>query len=443
MEGRAQNSDLLRETGLRGVSASTPQLNQIYAILCEARRYPRGVARADLMDELALSRAIIDSRIETARRLGLLRASGRGASTGGRAPELWAYNADAGTVLALSMSYRTSAAALVSLDGTLLERRDWETGMIAPPEEALARSIEVLEDLASCLEKTRGSRPWAVGAALPTPVDFRDGSLIDPVASSDGAGDWVGFPLRRRLSAALGTAVWVDDEVNAMALAAATRIGAPKDLLYVRLSLGTAMGIVSGGTLHRGAGATSGEIGHIQVAGLEGDRCRCGRRHCLETKVGGRALESAASTPAALAASPYLRSLAAGQLGITMASVYRGAATGDRVCARIVTEAAEHVASVLAVLATAYNPAEIVIGGEAVAAGPMLARILGAAIRRRVLPVTAERMRVRLGEPNDALHGIGRLVADRLLSPHQLTLWAPHGSPAGVEELITQRRQDL
>ena len=49
--------------------------------------------------------------------------------------------------------------------------------------------------------------------------------------------------------------VRIDDEVNVMALAAATRIGAPQDLLYVRLSLGLGMGIVSGDQMHRGTSA--------------------------------------------------------------------------------------------------------------------------------------------------------------------------------------------
>ena len=58
------------------------------------------------------------------------------------------------------------------------------------------------------------------------------------------------------------------------------------------------------------------------------------------------------------------------------------------------------------------------------------------------LPSTSERLRIRMGDPDDALIGACRLTADRLLSPHVMSTWLPHGSPAGVTELITHKRQD-
>ena len=117
-------------------------------------------------------------------------------------------------------------------------------------------------------------------------------------------------------------------------------------------------------------------------------------------------------------------------------------AAGDRVCVRIVTEAADRLAVVLAVLITTYNPGEIVLGGDVTASGRHFARVIGQMVRRRVLPVTSERLRVRMGGADDALTGVSRLAAERLLSPHVMQAWLPHGSPAGVPELITHRRQD-
>lgn len=420
-------------------SPSFVHVTQLSNLVAEARRYPHGVARADLVESLFMGRNAVDRRLRTAVDMGLLVPAGRGVSTGGRAPEMWRFNPGAATILALSISYRSSTAALMSLGGEVIERICWDEGLIGPPEQVTATAITHLRTLATARPDLPS--PWAIGVSLPIPVDFRDGSIVMPVTDSRGE-TWTGFPLRPRLAQALGLAVWIDDEVNILALAAATRVGAPGDLLYVRLSLGLGMGIVSGGQVHRGVGAASGEISHIQMAGSGGIVCRCGRRGCLETLVSGGAMEVAASRPEALRASPYLREVMSERDEIHDTDVFRGVAAGDRVCVRIITEAADRLAIVLAVLATTYNPGEIVLGGDVAASGQHFAQVVSAAVRHRVLPSTSARLRVRMGHADDALVGACRLAADWILAPHVLYAWITHGSPVGVEELVTHRRQD-
>ncbi|QPL05256.1 MULTISPECIES: ROK family protein [Actinomyces] len=415
-------------------------VTQLSDLIAQARSYPQGVARADLVESLSMGRNAVDRRLRTAVEMGLLVPAGRGVSTGGRAPEMWRFNPDAATILTLSVSYRRTTAALMSIGGHVLERVTWDAGLLDEPAQVLADAVGHLTTLRSARPDL--PPPWGVGVGLPTPVDFRDGSIVRPVAGTNGLTSWTGLPLRRTLAEALQLSVWVDDEVNLMALAAASRVGAPKDLLYIRFSLGLGMGIVSSGQVHRGAGAASGEIAHIQMAGASGPSCRCGRRGCLETVVSGGAMEQAASTPQALKTSSYLRAVMSKQNEIRDIDVFRGVAQGDRVCVRIATEAADRLAIVLAVVTTTYNPGEIVLGGDVTASGQLFAQVVGQALRRRVLPSTSERLRIRMGDPDDALIGACRLAADRLLSPHVMHTWLAHGSPVGVDELVTHKRQD-
>ncbi|MBE6481502.1 MAG: ROK family protein [Actinomyces ruminicola] len=422
---------------------SFAHVSQLAELITEARQYPQGVSRADLCETLTLGRNAVDRRLKTAVGLGLLSPAGRGMSTGGRAPEMWRFNPSAATILVLSISYRSSTVALTDLNGTVIDQSHWDEGILCEPEavtdHALAH-LRALRDRHPELPPT-----WGLGICIPTAVDFRDGTLIAPAtAGTGGASDtlsWTAFPLRSRLARALNLPVWIDDEVNVLALAAAKRIGAPEDLLYVRLSLGLGMGIVSRGQVHRGAAAASGEIAHIQMTGSGGRSCRCGRKGCLETTLSGGALEDAAVTPQALKRSPYLRRLDENG-GIRCEHVFRGAAEGDPVCVRLLTEAADRLSVVLAVLTTTYNPGEVVLGGGVAQAGEFFSRAVGQALRRRVLPATSERLRVRMGNEDDALKGACRMVTDRLLSAHIMHVWLPHGSPLGVQELVTHRRQD-
>ncbi|WP_143008892.1 ROK family protein [Actinomyces ruminicola] len=426
--------------------ARTPafaHVSQLAELMAETRKYPQGVSRADLCETLTLGRNAVDRRLKTAIGLGLLIPAGRGMSTGGRAPEMWRFNPAVATILVLSISYRSSTVALTDLSGTIIDQIHWEEGILSDPHTVTAHALEHL----GALHDRHPELPpaWGLGVSIPTTVDFRDGSLIAPAtARTGGASDtlsWTGFPLRSRLARALNLPVWIDDEVNVLALAAAKRIGAPEDLLYVRLSLGLGMGIVSHGQVHRGAAAASGEIAHIQMTGSGGRSCRCGRKGCLETALSGGALEDAAVTPQALKRSPYLRRLDENG-GIRCEHVFCGAAEGDPVCVRLLTEAADRLSVVLAVLTTTYNPGEVVLGGGVAQAGEFFSRAVGQALRRRVLPATSERLRVRMGDEDDALKGACRMVTDALLSAHVMHVWLPYGSPVGVAELVTHRRQD-
>ena len=413
---------------------------QLSGLIAEARSYPQGVARADLADSLSMGRNAVDRRLKTAVGIGLLVPAGRGVSTGGRAPEMWRFNPDAALMLTLAVSYRRTTAALMSIGGEVLERVTWDAGLLDGPDEVITTAIGHLSALRAGHPGPPG--PWGVGVSLPIPVDFRDGTIAPPVAGTGSGPGWTDHPVRARLATALQLPVWVDDEVNLMALAAASRVGAPKDLLYIRFSLGLGMGIVSSGQVHRGVGAASGEIAHIQMSGAGGPACRCGRRGCLETVVSGGAMEVAASTPQALRTSSYLRGIMGDRGAIRDIDVFRGVAQGDRVCVRIATEAADRLAVVLAVVTTTYNPGEVVLGGDVAESGQLFGQVVSQALRRRVLPSTSERLRIRMGDPDDALIGACRLTADRLLSPHVMSTWLPHGSPAGVTELITHKRQD-
>lgn len=415
-------------------------VTQLSGLIAEARSYPQGVARADLVESLTMGRNAVDRRLRTAVDMGLLTPAGRGMSTGGRAPEMWRFNPEAATVLALAVSYRRTTAALMSIGGEVLERTTWDTGLVDGPDKVIPAAINSLRDLRGC--RPERPDPWGVGVSLPVPVDFRDGTIALPVAGTDGGPSWTGYPVRRRLAGALGLSAWVDDEVNMMALAAASRVGAPKDLLYIRFSLGLGMGIVSSGQVHRGAGAASGEIAHIQISGAAGVACRCGRRGCLETVVSGGAMERDACTPQALNTSPYLRQVMSERGAIRDTDVFRGVAQGDRVCVRIATEAADRLAVVLAVVTTTYNPGEVVLGGDAAASGPLFEQVVSQALRRRVLPETSARLRIRMGSPDDALIGACRLTTERLLSPHVMHVWLANGTPVGVDELVTHKRQD-
>lgn len=63
-----------------------------------------------------------------------------------------------------------------------------------------------------------------------------------------------------------------------------------KNVIFVNISTGVGIGIVSDGKLNYGKSGYSGEFGHSPVFDNE-IICHCGKKGCLETEISGIALE--------------------------------------------------------------------------------------------------------------------------------------------------------
>ena len=116
------------------------------------------------------------------------------------------------------------------------------------------------------------------------------------VTSARNLPDWEGsFPLASTLADALGTEVRLGNDVQVATDAEfALGAGRPYDsLLGVFWGTGVGGGIVLDGKPWVGRGAAA-EIGHIVVE-LDGARCTCGRRGCMEAYAGRSAMEAHAA----------------------------------------------------------------------------------------------------------------------------------------------------
>jgi glucokinase len=127
-----------------------------------------------------------------------------------------------------------------------------------------------------------------VGIGSPGDVDPRAGT----VTSARNLPAWEGmFPLGDVLGEQLGTRVALGNDVN-VATTAEFELGAGRpytSLLGVFWGTGVGGGVVLDGKPWLGR-ASAGEIGHMVVK-VDGARCLCGRRGCMEAYAGRGAME--------------------------------------------------------------------------------------------------------------------------------------------------------
>jgi predicted NBD/HSP70 family sugar kinase len=117
-----------------------------------------------------------------------------------------------------------------------------------------------------------------VGIGMVGPLDYAGGVIRD----AHGLRHWHDVPLRDLAAVRLGLPVLVDKDVTAGVTAEAWRRGDEfRDAVLIMVESGVGAGLWLGGRAYRGAHTNAGEFGHTVVV-LDGPRCVCGRRGCVE-----------------------------------------------------------------------------------------------------------------------------------------------------------------
>lgn len=172
-------------------------------------------------------------------------------------------------VVGIDIGASKIAAGLVSEDGLVLE--EFKAPTPKDPNEAVKL---IRKKVKSWL----GKGVTAVGVGAPEPTNL-------PL--------WRNFPIKQRLSKALGVAVAVENDAHAALLGEIWQgAGKGKDPV-VMLTLGTGVGgaLWKDGQIWHGEDGRGAELGHTIVNRDFDGKCQVGHQGCIEAMVGGWANE--------------------------------------------------------------------------------------------------------------------------------------------------------
>jgi glucokinase len=255
-----------------------------------------------------------------------------------------------------------------------------------------------------------------VGIGAPGAVNVRTGIVHYFV----NIPDWREVPLGPIMRRRLKVPVFVDNDVNVMALAE-FRFGAGRgsqNMLGIALGTGVGGGLVLEGRLYRGTAYAGGEFGHLQLS-FKGPKCKCGSHGCLEAYSGSHYIANAVAAAIRAGERTYIKELVGGDLSkITPEVIDKAARAGDGFAKSVWHGVGEAVGMGIAGVANLLNVDKVVIGGGVARAG----RILFDAIRRTVderameLPAkTVKIVKAKLGYDAGVI-GAGALVLYELSS---------------------------
>lgn len=227
----------------------------------------------------------------------------------------------------------------------------------------------------------QGESVMGLGIAIPGVCDTRAGEVV---ASGPLPGA-VGTDLTRRLGAAFGLPVLVDNDARTQALGEQW-FGEGRGrgtFASVLTGTGLGVGVVLAGRLFRGDDGRVGELGHTQVV-VDGELCRCGLRGCWETVASVRWLRAEAAR----------RGLAQAA-DTTTASLF---ALGTPAADELLTQYASHLAAGLSTLVNLLGTRTLIMHGDVNGGGEAMRVLLEQALREATLGYLSPEVSVVLSE---------------------------------------------
>lgn len=161
-----------------------------------------------------------------------------------------------------------------------------------------------------------------------------------------------------------GVPVLLEHDPNCMAVTEHL-LGVAQDLenfMFVRLSVGIGMGIMSGGEIYRGNSGATGELGHMTML-PQGELCRCGNSGCLETCASVQAILTHCERAVQAGQAPTLQRLAAGG-ALTLELAVEAAQAGEIAVETILKDAARWAGIAIANAVNLIDPGAVILGGE-------------------------------------------------------------------------------
>ena len=377
----------------------------------EAAFWAPGSSRHDLAAPMGFSsskgKALIAGLIDQ----GLLEEAGPQASQGGRPAETLRLHHGLGLLLGVDIGVTSLSVAVLRPDLTLLAEHSEPIDVRRQgPGVVLARAAALMRELlARC--GGRADQVLGIGVGVPGPVNFEAGQLVSPPLMPD----WDQFSIRDFLRDEYRAPVFVDNDVNLMALGELWRLkrGLP-NFIVIKVGTGIGCGIVCHGEVYRGATGSAGDVGHICVD-QSGPRCHCGNVGCVETMAAGPAITRMATEAAEAGQSVMLAECLHRQGKIDATDVGQASRAGDAAANAIIQTAGSLIGQMLASVVNFFNPSHVFIGGGITRIGPLFLAAVRQSVYQRSLALSTRHLEIQY----TPLGAQGGVVGAGVLAMHE------------------------
>lgn len=362
-------------------------------------------SRSNVLRALPYSKTKTNAIVSSLLALGLLAEGDKNVSTQGRSAASLSLRPNLAYVVGIDLGVTSVTVALADSHRQLLAKHSQPIDVRAGPTTCLSKIISLIYSLLEGAGVTPACVA-AVGMGVPGPVEFRTGLLISPPLMPD----WEGYSVRGHLEEEFGWEVFIDNDVNVMALGESwSRAERFSDAIFVKVGTGIGAGILCRGLIYRGADGSAGDIGHI-CADPNGPVCHCGNVGCLEAVAAGPALAQRALAAVRRGESEVLKRALEADGSLSPEAVGKASREGDPAANAIIKASGEYIGQTLAALVNFFNPERIVLGGGVCNIGYLLLASVRHAVYQRSLALSTRHLVIEYAQLGDAAGVVGAVA---------------------------------
>ncbi len=345
-----------------------------------------------LIDELVHDKIIIDR--------------GKISTSGGRRPNIFG--------LANSSIY--FAGAEISRDQMVLTITDLQNNVITTQ-----RNVDfVLEDTDECLNKIcQAIENFLTGCSIDRSKLLGVGVCIAGRVNPETGRSYKYFTynpqsLAEILESYTGHPVLIENDTRAKCYGEYVKgcTGDEKNIIYLNLGRGVAIGIIVDGKIYYGRSGFAGEFGHTPFFDNE-IICDCGKKGCLETEVSGIAIENKMIAQIQKGRNTILMEKYKHTGKIHITDIINAARNDDNLSIELIEEAGEKIGKSIAFLINIFNPEQVIIGGYLAGAGDYLMLPLKSAVNKFSLRLVYNDTLFRTTKLDDNIGALGAAMLIR------------------------------
>lgn len=361
---------------------------------------------ADLSKELNTSIPTITKLVGELIEEGFLVDMGKQGTNGGRRPSIYGLNPSAGYFVGTEVRRRSISIAVTNFKGQLLEYQEEVPFTLMNSEASFKELCSYILDMLGKVD-IAPEDVLAYGFNLSGRVNNETGYCFSYFIGEDR-------PIASFLEDELKRPVYVENDSRAMTYGEyiCGVANDEDDMLFINVSWGLGMGMVSDGKLSYGKSGFSGEIGHFPL--LDNDQiCHCGKTGCLETGASGSALHRIFMEKLAEGRASLLSDEHSEGKEITLDDILNAVNEEDVLAIEVVEEIGSVLGRAIAGLINIFNPELVVIGGIVSKVKEYLLLPIKSAIQKHSLNMVNKDTTIKFSKLGEKAGPIGACMLSR------------------------------
>ncbi len=335
-----------------------------------------------------------------------LQDEGKVGTTGGRRPSVYGLNPEAGYFVGVDVARHHFHVAISDFKGELINFIQDIEFVLKANEMSFRTICRMVKDAV-----TKSGIPWikvlGVGVSLSGRVNPEKGYSLTYFVSDD-------IPLKSIFQKEFQVPVNIENDSRAMAYGEYMNLGpnADPNMIFINISWGLGMGIITDGRLYYGKSGYSGELGHFPA--LNNDViCRCGKVGCLETGASGFALHRLVVNELKREHSSSLRGTFEQKGDLELNEILSAVEEGDVLAIDSIGKIGDTLGRGIAGVLNIFNPGLVVIGGRLIVGKDYLLLPIKTAVNRLSLSRVSSDTKIVLSRLDRKAAAVGDCLLSR------------------------------